>query len=165
MFSPDVTSAASARNPRRRVRAAASDESLTAANLRPSTKRRKRSALASDTFEPNGIAVDGGTSAPAVNGHAKLPNGHGSFHKEPSPETARSLRDGEPGSQALVSRSKGSKRGERRGAARELGLTQACLAMSSSRSGMLTLTGGNRPLYYLEGQRSPGIPTKRDRKG
>ena len=66
MFSPDgpVAGSAAVRNPRRRQRAP-SDDSIA---LRQTTKRRKRSLLAPDTFEP--------PVAHKVNGHAGLANGN-----------------------------------------------------------------------------------------
>ena len=66
MFSPDgpVAGSTAVRNPRRRQRAP-SDDSIA---LRRTTKRRKRSLLAPDTFEP--------PLAPKVNGHAGQANGN-----------------------------------------------------------------------------------------
>ena len=129
MFSPDVHAAPSARNPRRRARHV-SDET----SVRPSTKRRKRGALAPDTFDPPAHALEplpDAADAPAsTNGHAKLPNGHGG-RKDSSPDV-RSLRSAsvelraasvDAAGQQLAHRSRGSKRDKKSGK-RETGLLQ-----------------------------------------
>jgi hypothetical protein len=104
MFSPEATLQGSvvARNPRRRQRNT-SEDSLTVPKV---TKRRKRSSLAPDTFEPLEKVLS--------NGHGKLPNGH--QHKAPPPSQMLEQHvksDASVDTASLAVRSRGSKRGDR----------------------------------------------------
>ena len=109
MFSPDATlrSTLSTRNPRRRHRTTSTDSFAT----RQSNKRRKRSSLAPDTFEP--------LNPTKVNGHTGYANGDA---VEPTPDP-HSLRDVSVEPASLAVRTRGSKRGDKRGR-REDGVVQ-----------------------------------------
>ena len=114
MFSPDgpVAGSTAVRNPRRRQRAP-SDDSIA---LRQTTKRRKRSLLGPDTFEP--------PVGPKVNGHAGHANGNITANGH-APES-RKQRDVSVDISSLSIQNKGSKRQdkEKRGAKAREGVVQ-----------------------------------------
>jgi hypothetical protein len=101
MFSRDgaSTGSVSTRSSRRRVRTSSDD----ASSLRPVTKRRKRSLLAPDTFEPPKTrkrVPSGGLT----NGHA-IANGH--------PAANRAQRAVSTDTTSLAIRNRGNKRSDR----------------------------------------------------
>ena len=113
MFSPDATipGTTSLRNPRRRQRTT-SDDSLA---VRQTAKRRKRSFIQPDTFEPPKLKPNG--TAKHANGSA-VSGGHA--------WEGRKQRDVSGDGTSLAIRNRGSKRGERekRGKKTEDGIVQ-----------------------------------------
>lgn len=101
MFSPDGPAGGSTavRNPRRRQRTSSDDS----ASLRQTAKRRKRSLLVPDTFEPSAI-YRRDTNTSQVNGKATA-NGH-------APEDQK-RRDASVDATSLAIRNRGSKRADR----------------------------------------------------
>ena len=101
MFSPDgpVGGSIAPRNPRRRQRTSSDDHIA----LRQTTKRRKRSLLAPDSFEPpTNHRRD--TNTPQVNGNG-MANGHAPGDRRP--------RDVSVDNTSLAIRNRGSKKADR----------------------------------------------------